>query len=91
MVCIPMGRDQNDNAARVVHHGAGVRLPVRASAARIARAVDEVLTQPRYRASVHRLAAAIAEESRDTAVAARIEALVRPRERCDVPEASVSP
>ena len=26
MVCIPMGRDQNDTAARVVHHGAGVRL-----------------------------------------------------------------
>ena len=27
MVCIPMGRDQNDNAARIVHHGAGLRLP----------------------------------------------------------------
>jgi UDP:flavonoid glycosyltransferase YjiC (YdhE family) len=26
IVCIPMGRDQNDTAARVVHVGAGVRL-----------------------------------------------------------------
>ena len=35
MVCIPMGRDQNDTAARVVYHGAGVRLSPSASAAKI--------------------------------------------------------
>jgi MGT family glycosyltransferase len=89
MVCIPMGRDQNDNAARVVHHGAGVCLPVRASAARIARDVDDVLTQPRYRASAQRLAAAIAEESNQTDVAARIEALVQPLP-CGTPPTPVS-
>ena len=26
MLCLPMGRDQNDNAARVVARGAGLRL-----------------------------------------------------------------
>jgi MGT family glycosyltransferase len=78
MVCIPMGRDQNDNGARVVHHGAGVRLPTRASTARIARAVDDVLAQPRYRTSAQRLATAFADESGDVDVAARIEALVEP-------------
>jgi MGT family glycosyltransferase len=81
MVCIPMGRDQNDNAARVVHHGAGVRLPTRASTARIARAVDDVLAQPRYRIAAQRLATAIAEESREIDVAARIEALVQTQHR----------
>src|SRR5262249_2059565 len=31
LVCLPMGRDQNDNAARVVFHGAGVRVSPAAS------------------------------------------------------------
>ena len=62
MVCIPMGRDQNDVAARVVHHGAGVRLPPRASAARVRRAVERVLATDRYREGAARMAATIAAE-----------------------------
>ena len=50
MVCIPMGRDQNDTAARVVHHGAGVRLSPGASTAKIRSAVQRVLGDDRYRA-----------------------------------------
>ena len=76
MVCIPMGRDQNDNAARLVHHGAGVRLSTRAAAARIAGAVDEVLTRPQYRTAARRLAASIADESAHGDVPGRLEALV---------------
>ena len=77
MVCIPMGRDQNDNAARIVHHGAGIRLATRASTTRITRAVETVLAQPHYRASAQRLAVAIADESQHADVAARIEALIQ--------------
>ncbi|MGI9052284.1 MAG: glycosyltransferase [Ilumatobacteraceae bacterium] len=44
MVCIPMGRDQSDTAARVVHHGAGMRLSPRSCSTRITAAVREVLT-----------------------------------------------
>jgi UDP:flavonoid glycosyltransferase YjiC (YdhE family) len=62
MVCIPMGRDQNDTAARVVHHGAGIRLSTRASAADIATAVRTVLEDPRYRDNAARLARAITDE-----------------------------
>ena len=40
LVCIPMGRDQNDTAARVVHHGAGVRLSPGASASKIHKTVQ---------------------------------------------------
>jgi hypothetical protein len=35
MVCIPTGRDRDDTAARVVHHGAGVRLSRATSASMI--------------------------------------------------------
>lgn len=75
MVCIPMGRDQNDTAARVVHHGAGVRLPPRASATKIRAAVQRVLEDPRYRDGATRLATLIAEEAAQTDVVGELEAL----------------
>ncbi|HEU5000182.1 MAG TPA: glycosyltransferase [Lapillicoccus sp.] len=62
MVCLPMGRDQDDTAARVVHHGAGVRLKPSAPVARIRRAVTAVLDNPGYRRAAVRLAHAIDSE-----------------------------
>jgi MGT family glycosyltransferase len=59
LVCLPMGRDQNDTAARVVHAGAGVRLPPSASAARVEAAVRRVLAEPGYRQAAARLQRAI--------------------------------
>ncbi len=59
MVCMPMGRDQNDTAARLVHHGVGVRLPPRASVPRISRAVRTVLDRQSFRANAQRMATAI--------------------------------
>ena len=76
MVCIPMGRDQNDTAARIVHHGAGVRLSPRSSATRIAAAAREVLDDPRFRENAQRMSRAIAEEARTTDVVAELEAVV---------------
>ena len=54
MVCIPMGRDQNDTAARVVYHEAGVRLSPNASAAKIRATVQSVLGDDRMRANAAR-------------------------------------
>jgi len=62
MVCIPMGRDQNDTAARVVYHGAGVRLSPRAPVAKIRHAVQRVLADGRFRANASLLASAIADD-----------------------------
>lgn len=61
LVCIPMGRDQNDTAARVVEAGAGVRLRANASAKRIRAAVLQVLEDDRFRERAAHLAAAIRE------------------------------
>lgn len=62
MVCMPMGRDQNDTAARVVHAGAGVRLASSASSRAIRAAVLRVLRDPRYRQAARRMAEAIERE-----------------------------
>jgi len=69
VVALPLGRDQLDNAARVAHHGVGLRLKAKASPETIAGAVRRVLEEPRFGESARRLAAAIAAETaRDRAV-----------------------
>jgi UDP:flavonoid glycosyltransferase YjiC (YdhE family) len=75
LVCMPQGRDQNDVAARVRWHGAGLRLGPRASAAKIQAALQRVLTQPSFRQAAERLRRAIqADLAADRAVA-ELEAL----------------
>lgn len=73
MVCIPMGRDQNDNAARVVHRGAGVRLSPKASVAAIASAVERVLRDERFRLTAETLGRAIEKECAEVDVAVELE------------------
>jgi MGT family glycosyltransferase len=77
MVCIPMGRDQDDTAARVVHHGAGVRLSPTASAGTIRAAVTKVLEREEYQAAARKLATAITDECGSSALMAELENLAR--------------
>ncbi len=73
MVCMPMGRDQDDTAARVVHAGAGLRLKPGAPAKAIARAVRQILANASFRASARKLRDAMAEEQRGVSIAAELE------------------
>jgi len=63
LVCLPMGRDQADNAARVTAQGAGVRLAPDASADEIAQAIDKVLSDPDYRCRARGFGARIAADA----------------------------
>ncbi len=63
LVCMPMGRDQNDNAARVAAHGVGIRLRPSAKPAKIRDAVEQVLSEPQYRTQAQRLMDVIAEDA----------------------------
>ena len=75
MVVMPMGRDQPENATRVLAAGAGVRIRQGASPQRIAAAVREVLADESYRGAAQRLAVAIAAETADDRAAAELEQL----------------
>ena len=75
VVCLPMGRDQNENAARVVFHGAGVRLKPTAPAAKIRQAVRDVMAAPRYRDAARRLGEQIAQDARDSRAVPALEAV----------------
>lgn len=85
LVCMPMGRDQDDVTARVRWHGAGLRVGHGASAVKIRRALDRVLREPSFREAAGRLRAVIdADVSADRGVA-ELEALAA-QERVPVPQ-----
>lgn len=62
VVCIPSGRDQPENAQRLVGAGAGLRLPRRASTRRIRSAIQSILNNPAYTDAARRLAAALGRD-----------------------------
>jgi MGT family glycosyltransferase len=65
LVLVPLGRDQPDNAGRVVHADAGIRLRKNASASALRTAIGRVIEDPRYRAAAQRMAARLASERED--------------------------
>ena len=77
MLCMPMGRDQGDNAARVVWHEAGLRLNRAASSDAIADTLRTLLTDDRYRRGARAMADRIRAESRGDRVVEELERLVR--------------
>ena len=69
LVVVPLGRDQNDVAARVAASGAGIRLSPSASEQKIVAALRRVLDEPSYGEAARRIADAIATDTeRDLAV-----------------------
>ncbi len=75
LVCIPMGRDQNGNAARVVARNAGKMLPLKASVAAIRAAINEVVTVPYYREQAQVLAASIVRDAQSSRAVDEIEGI----------------
>lgn len=76
MLCLPMGRDQNDNAARVAARGAGIRLAPDADASALREAIGTLLAEPRYAEAAAALGRAIASATAPDALVAALEELV---------------
>ncbi|MGE5335100.1 MAG: glycosyltransferase [Nitrososphaerota archaeon] len=76
LLCVPMGRDQRDDAARVVARGAGERLSPKASADQMRAAIRRLLEQPEFRASARSLAQALAADIREQRGVRELEGLV---------------
>jgi MGT family glycosyltransferase len=65
LLLLPLGRDQQFNAGRVVELGAGICLPIEASLGEIASALVELLAQPQYSDAATDAATAIAADEPD--------------------------
>ena len=79
IVGLPMGRDQFDIAARLVHRGAGIRVDASAPPEAIAAASRLVLGDTSYREAARRIARAIAEDTADDRAVKEVESVVRER------------
>lgn len=64
LVCVPMGRDQNDNAAKVAWHGCGIRLGSKATPEKIRDAVSNILNEPAFRQNAAKFQEAIREHAK---------------------------
>jgi len=73
LVIAPLGRDQPDNAARVIHAGAGLRVRRTADIAALQRAIVRVLDDRRYRDAARRVAGILAAERDDELVIDELE------------------
>ncbi len=66
MLCMPMGRDQNDNAARVFARGTGLRLSPKAARAKIRDAVEQLLHDPTYKQRAQELGQQITRDAMES-------------------------
>ncbi|MFI5008767.1 MAG: glycosyltransferase [Solirubrobacterales bacterium] len=78
LLCIPDGRDQPDNAARVVLVGAGMRVRKGASPRRVQRAIEAALEDPSLKRGASAMAAALARSDGALTVAEDLERLLEP-------------
>lgn len=76
LLCMPMGRDQNDNTARVVARGAGLRLAPDASVDAIATAISELIEDVSYRRAAATLGEAIRVDQANRSAAEQLENLI---------------
>ncbi len=81
LLCLPMGRDQADNAARITARGAGLRLEPDAGVEAVAGAVARLLAEPAFARAARALGDAVAREAqaRGDVVVERLEALAAGR------------
>ena len=78
LICMPMGRDQNDIAARVVYHQAGLRISPASSTEEIRQAIENVLKNASYRDAARRIGDAIRKDAAESTTVHELEMLAIP-------------
>lgn len=81
LLVLPMGRDQADNAARVVARGAGLRLASEAGVDEIASALARLVYEPNFHAAAARLGRLMTPDVNASILATEVEALGRRQQR----------
>ena len=77
MLLLPHGRDQNDNAVRVVARGAGLSLEKNAAKNAIQAACRRLLEEPEFLAAAQQLGALVAEHAAQSSVVEELEEAAR--------------
>lgn len=82
MLCLPLGRDQHDNTARIVARGAGLALAPSAPAGVIRDAIRRLLDEPDFRVAAQRIGMAVARDAANSSLIADLEDLGSLTSRC---------
>lgn len=77
LVCIPIGRDQPNNAARVVARGVGVRLTPKAHVMTIRNAIQKVVESPTFHENAQQLAQTILREAQSQSAVEELEQIAK--------------
>jgi MGT family glycosyltransferase len=83
LVCLPMGRDQLDVAARVAHAGVGLRVSPRAKPTAIRAAVERVTHDQAFRTAARQLGARMVADAAAHRGVTELEALASSRDNPD--------
>lgn len=75
LVCLPMGRDQNDNAAKIVLYNAGLGLSPKSSPNKIAKAVRKVLETPSFHDHAKKLGEQIVADAQNGNLVSSLETI----------------
>jgi MGT family glycosyltransferase len=84
LLCLPMGRDQNDNAVKVKHHGCGIGLSAKAGAGKIRKAVQHILTEKSFKEVAVSFQGMIHANEKVNLILQEIEDLADPNEKKSV-------
>ena len=76
LLCVPLGRDQHDNAARVTWHEAGLRLDADASSEDMQLALERLLEDDSFSSNAARLGRAIRSEVEEGIAVKELERIV---------------
>jgi MGT family glycosyltransferase len=76
LICMPMGRDQGDVAARVVWHGVGIKISKKATPQAFQSAIVRVLNDSSYRDKAKTIASDIARKNEPARAITELEALI---------------
>lgn len=75
LVCLPMGRDQVDNAALVAFHGAGLKLSPKAKSKQIRNGIKRVLDEPAFTMNARSLQKSILADAKTDSAVSQLEQL----------------
>lgn len=76
LICIPMGRDQGDNAAKVDLHGLGIKLGLKSSEKSISNAVEKVLSDKSFKSQAKEFGSIIRKDAASNNIVEEIETLL---------------
>ncbi len=94
LLCMPVGRDQPGNAARVTARGAGLKLAPHAESKSIRQAVQKILASPAYREKARQLGQTIVQDATASSAVTELENIAQrhqlqaaknPRSAVDLP------